>query len=316
VTTKTLYRESAADEHLTARARSGVEETPPKGISVHHALPHPPFSALWDAILLEGDQKGRLLSQAILSFNLRGRVNAARLPLHGLIVLAGPPGTGKTSLARGLASRAAESFGGGKFEYLEIEPHAVANAGLGRSQQAVHRLLAEVVAERAATGPLIVVIDEIETLAPARAKLSFDANPVDVHRASDAVLVGLDQLAAQHRGLLFIATTNFPEAVDVALMSRADLVENIPMPNAEIALEILTDAVGALIDQYPAAARVLEDPDFARAAVACHGLDGRRIRKLVVSACTFDKRTAMDPGRLTAGDLVRAAERARVGGVR
>ncbi len=36
-----------------------------------------------------------------------------------------------------------------------------------------------------------------------------------------------------------------------------------------------------------------------------------QIRKLVASACTFDKQTALDPGRLSATDLARAAERAR-----
>jgi pachytene checkpoint protein 2 len=304
----------AATRPLLPVGHNGLDPAgePIKGIAAAHALPHAPFSQLWEAILLDGDQKDRLLAQAVLSFTLRPRVEPGSVPLHGLILLVGPPGTGKTSLARGLASRTAEAFGErAGFQYLEVESHALANAGLGRSQQAVRKLLNEVIAERAELGPLIVLLDEVETLAADRAKLSLEANPVDVHRATDAVLAGLDQLAAAYPRLLFVATSNFAGAIDAALLSRADLVEAIPLPGPETARAILKDAVEALAKAYPSAARVLDDRDFARAAAACQGLDGRQIRKLVVAACTFDKQTALDPGRLTAADLVRAAERAR-----
>ncbi len=283
-----------------------------RGIADSHALPHTPFSQLWDSIYLDDDTKDRLLAQGVLNFTLRPRVNPSEIPLHGLILLVGPPGTGKTSLARGLASRVAESFGrDAGFQYLEVEPHSLMNAGLGRSQQAVRRLLGEVVAERAALGPLIVLLDEVEALAADRSKMSLEANPVDVHRATDAVLAGLDHLAAAYPRLLFVATSNFPGAIDSAFISRADLVETVPLPGPETVRAILKAAVEAVAHAYPAAARILTTPEFDRAVASCQGLDGRQIRKLVASACTFDKQTALDPGRLSVTDLARAAERAR-----
>ena len=140
---------------------------------------------------------------------------------------------------------------------------------------------------------------------------SGDAPQIDVHRATDAVLAQLDQLAARYPNLLFVATSNFTRAIDQAFLSRADLVEHIGLPEAEACRKILTSAVEALADAFPKVKRVLGDGAFDKVTAACVGLDGRQIRKLVLAACALDKNTALDPERLTAKDLLHAAELAR-----
>lgn len=312
-----------ADSHMkkmpsnrTARAdlpRIGAESGGVEAVGVldSRVLPDPQFDAAWDAIILDQAQKDRLLATSLLNFTLRGRVDRTQLPMHGLVLLHGPPGTGKTSIARGLASRVAAAAGGGRCLYIEVEPHALASASLGKSQRAVRDLLGQTIAEQTARGPLIVLLDEVETLVADRSKLSLEANPVDVHRATDAVLAQLDHLAARHTELLFIATSNFAAAVDAAFVSRADLVEYIGLPNADACRAILIAGVRALAAAFPRVECLLGDPAFADAAAACVGLDGRQIKKAIVAACGLDKRTSLEPERLTAADLLRAVEFAR-----
>lgn len=289
---------------------SDVEET--EGVLEMRLLPDDGLRLEWEAIHVPPAQKQRLLSMAVLASVVRPRVDRARVPLHGLIVLVGRPGTGKTTLARGLACRVAESLpDAGTWRFLEVEPHALTSAGLGGSQKKVRRLLQETVAEHAALGPLVVLLDEVETLAADRYKLSLDANPVDVHRATDAVLASLDDLARRFPNLLVLATSNFPEAIDAALLSRADLIETIEPPDRAGVELILRDTISELASAWPALAKLPEATEFARAVERAVGLDGRQLRKAVVAACALEPETAVEPGLLSGNALVEAIDHAR-----
>ena len=283
----------------------------PKGIDRRRALPDPELGALWDSIIVDERLKRQLLSQAVLNFTVRTKVPRSVLPLHGVILLVGPPGTGKTSLARGLGHRTAESFTGTPFQLLEVEPHKLTSSALGKTQRAVSDLFAQSIVESASAGPTIVLLDEVETLAADRSKMSFEANPVDVHRATDAVLVQLDALAERHPQLLFVATSNFPEAVDHAFTSRCDLVLEIPLPDQTACSGILNDCLKGLGDTYAAIRKLAASPELDRCAEACIGLDGRAIRKVVANALASTPQIAMNPDQLTIDHLLEAARSAK-----
>jgi pachytene checkpoint protein 2 len=283
--------------------------TESRGIHTFQMLTGDEFTDLWESILVPGEIKQSLACQALLNFTMRPQVSRTVIPMHGVILLVGPPGTGKTSLAKGLASITAGAMKTKKLAYIEVEPHSLASSAHGKTQRAVMELFGGAIAECAASGPTFVLLDEVETLVADRAKLSFDANPVDVHRATDAALVQLDHLAEAFPNLLMVATSNFPQAIDSAFVSRCDLVLSIPLPGKEACFEILSATIRGLAQTFPAVSRLLKGNALRDVGESCVGLDGRQIRKMVAAACTFSREVALDPNQLTMEHLRLAAER-------
>lgn len=285
----------------------------PHGVSGVHALPADHHDGPWDAVIVDPRVKERLLATAVLVLRHGRRLAGSAVAPHGLVVLAGPPGTGKTTLAQGLAQAAARTLAPhGATTLVEVDPHAFPSEMLGESQRAVARLFHETLPELAARRPhTVVLVDEVEALAVRRQTASFDTNPVDVHRATDAVLSGLDVLRAQRPGTLLVVTTNFAEAVDDAFLSRADHLVRTTLPGASVVPLIVADSLRELAAQWPELRSLAEDTAVhRRVAKVLAGLDGRRIRKTVHGALALRLETAREPSLLTADDLLAAAEEA------
>jgi pachytene checkpoint protein 2 len=284
--------------------------TPPGVMSVH-VLPADHHDGPWDHIITADGVKERLLNHALLTL-LHGPAlsTLAGLP-HGLIILAGPPGTGKTTLARGLAQTAARAVAArGSTTYVEIDPHAFPSELLGESQRNITALMTDTIPELAARRPhTVVLIDEVESFAVRRSAASFGANPVDVHRATDALLAGIDGVAAELPRVLFLATTNFVAAVDEAFLSRADLVLELELPDTATIARIIAHSLGELSVLWPGiGALAADDGLHTKLAAACAGWDGRRIRKSMLAALTLRSAVTRDPNLLTADDVLAACE--------
>jgi len=269
----------------------------PDGVAHRVRIPNDDLAVAWSSIKLPDGVRERLLAQSLLSFTVRQKLPFEVAPLHGLILLSGAPGTGKTTIARGLANQIANQLSGTKCTFVEIDPHALTSSALGRSQQAMTKLFEHTIPELAMGGAAIVLLDEVETLAVSRHKLSFDANPADVHRATDAVLSGMDRLTQNHRNVLLIATTNFAKSLDTAFLSRADHIEEFGLPNEDARREIISDTLKALGGVWKQVKTLEAEAD--RLAKAAEGLDGRRIRKEIFAAIGSDIETAKDPNKLT-----------------
>lgn len=228
--------------------------------------------------------------------------------MHGLVVLSGPPGTGKTTLAHGLAQRASVELSAhpsagprGPLLFVEIDPHAFPSQMLGESQRAVARLFERTLPDLARRGmPTVVLLDEVESLAVSRGGASLETNPVDVHRATDATLAGIDHVAEACPNVSFVATTNDIAGVDAAFISRADLVEGFALPGLDAVAAILFDAVGEVAPIEGMDRDVLDR--VARECVARH-MDARQVRKLVLRAIASRRELALSPERLSIEDI-------------
>ncbi len=289
-------------------SKSGIRRLPDNaapGVADARLLPNDDFAAAWSAIVLPEGMKQRLLRTAIAEAHLRAAVPFDALPLHGVVLLTGKPGVGKTTVARGLADRVARTIPNAtEWLFVEVDPHSLASSSLGRSQRAVEQLFGTLLHEHAAAGPMVVLLDEVETLFTDRAALSMDANPIDVHRAVDAALVGLDRLARRHPQMLILATTNFSDAIDPALASRADWIVEVPLPDRVARRQILEHTAAAVAAAFPGAGLLLEPSVLDAAAQESDGLDGRRLRKAVAAACAYRPESQGDPDRVTGQDLL------------
>jgi len=140
-------------------------------------------------------------------------------PPKGLL-LAGPPGCGKTLLAKAVARESGVNF-------ISIKGPQLLSKWVGESEKGVR----EIFKKARQASPCIVFLDEIDALAPARGGHGSDSHVSE--RVVSQLLTELDGIE-ELRGVMVLAATNRPDIVDPALLrpGRFDLQMTLPPPDA------------------------------------------------------------------------------------
>lgn len=179
----------------------------------------------WDALILPSDTKAELRNlQKLLADPTRlEREWGISFAYRGMI-LSGPPGTGKTSIAKAIAASAGYTF-------YAIDPATMKSMWIGQSEKIV-KAVYEQARENA---PAVVFLDEIDAVASKRG--SADGDGGGAGRAANSLvnqlLQEIDGFQSGDKRVFTIAATNRPDNLDDALKSRLNYNVEVGLPDRE-----------------------------------------------------------------------------------
>ncbi|KAI8472443.1 MAG: AAA-domain-containing protein [Monoraphidium minutum] len=210
-----------------ARAAIGKEEERLRQIILAEVLDRKPSIGFDDIAGLRSAKQA--LQEAVILPSLRADIfKGLRAPVRG-ILLYGPPGNGKTMLAKALAAESRATF-------FNISAASLTSKWVGEGEKLVRELFA-LAAEAA---PSIVFMDEIDSLLSARGANEHDA----ARRLKTEFLVQFDGVATGDAPVVVIGATNRPAELDDAARRRLVKRIYIPLPDAEGREAILRHLLG------------------------------------------------------------------------
>ena len=194
------------------------------------------------------------------------RFQAMGLNISTGVLLYGPPGCGKTLVAKATANEAMANF-------ISIKGPELLNKYVGESERAVRTLF-----QRArSASPCVLFFDEMDSLAPRRGS---GGDNTSAERVVNQLLTEMDGLEARNATFL-IAATNRPDMIDPAMLrpGRLDKLLYVPLPPPDGRVAILK----TLTRRTPIAPDVRVDQ--IALGRSCEGFSGADLAALVREAC-------------------------------
>jgi len=188
------------------------------------------------------------------------------------ILLSGPPGCGKTLLAKAIASQSQVNF-------ISVKGPELLSKWVGESEKGIR----EVFKKARQASPCIIFFDEIDAIAPVRG--GGDAHVIE--RVISQLLTEMDGIE-ELKGVVVLAATNRPDIIDPALLraGRFDLHLEVPLPDEKARLEILRI--------HTSGKPLADDIDLKALARATQGLAGSDLEALCRRASMLAIREFID----------------------
>ncbi|XP_072365963.1 pachytene checkpoint protein 2 homolog isoform X3 [Scyliorhinus torazame] len=279
-------------------------------------LPAGEFHGLWESLVYDSEVKSQVsavkscndaLAMKLLDyvsttmlFSDRN-VDSNLIAWNRVVLLHGPPGTGKTSLCKALAQKLTIRFSH-RYRYgqlIEINSHSLFSKWFSESGKLVTKMFQTIRDLIMDTESLVfVLIDEVESLTAARNASQAGTEPSDAIRVVNAVLTQIDQIK-RFPNVVILTTSNITEKIDIAFVDRADIKQYIGPPSATAIFKIYLSCLEELMKcqiiyprQQLLTLRELQmisflENDVSRLSLALkniaaksEGLSGRVLRKL------------------------------------
>jgi transitional endoplasmic reticulum ATPase len=204
------------------------------------------------------------------------------------ILLYGPPGCGKTLLARAVATESEANF-------ISVKGPEIFSKWVGESEKAIR----EVFRKARTAAPAIIFFDELDSIIPRRGAGYSDSGATE--RVISQLLTEMDGIESL-QNVVVIAATNRPDILDPAVMrpGRFDRLIDVPAPDSK-----------ALMQIFKIHARDMplsKDVDLQEIAVKAKGYSGADVEALCREAAMNALRDSIDAKEVTRKDFDDAME--------
>ncbi|MCL4517937.1 MAG: AAA family ATPase, partial [Thaumarchaeota archaeon] len=201
-------------------------------------------------------------------------------PVKGLL-LYGPPGCGKTLLARALATESGANL-------ITVRGPEVLSKWLGESERAIR----EMFKKAKSSAPCIVFLDEVDSLAVARS---------DSSQRTDQVLSQLlTEIDSNSSDVFVVGATNRPDLIDISLLrpGRLELLVYVPPPDERERAEILRI--------HSSKMPLASDVSISEVAAQCKGYSGADLQSICRAAAIEAMRRNSEAPLVTQQDFASA----------